>query len=377
MKAAVLIRQREAMVIEDVDLDPPGPGEVHVKVVASGVCHSCLHTIDGTGGDSPLPIVLGDEGAGVVERVGAGVTSVAPGDHVILSWAPVCGHCVACRSGVPALCPNQPTFGSLRDGRVRMHLNGQDVHHFGTVSSYASEVVVPEDCAIKIREDMPLDVAALIGCAVTTGAGAVINTAAARPGDSVAVFGCGGIGMSAIMGAALVGAYPIIAVDIVPERLEAAKRLGATHVVNSRDADALAQIKDAAGGGVQHAIMGVGIESVIQLAWASLAPRGTCVMIPFMGAGATLTIDPVALIRFENRIDRLPLWIGRPGHRLPQVRGPVHGRAAAHRRAHHASIPAVRDQRGSSGACQRREHQGAHRLLDDHGGQRPTRCTRE
>ena len=302
MKAAILIRPREPMVVEDIDLDAPGPGEVHVKVAASGVCHSCLHTADGTGGDSPLPIVLGDEGSGIVERVGPGVTSLVPGDHVILSWAPVCGQCDKCRSGLPSLCPNQPTFGVLRDGKVRMHRNGQDVHHFGTVSSYASEVVVPEDCAIKIRPDMPLEAAALIGCAVTTGAGAVINTAAARPGDSVAVFGCGGIGMSAVIGAVLLGAYPIIAVDIVPERLEAARRLGATHVVNSRDADALQQIRDAAGGGVDHAIMGIGIESVIQLAWASLAPRGTCVMIPFMGVGATLTIDPLLLIRFENRL---------------------------------------------------------------------------
>jgi len=302
MQAALLLATKQPLVVEEIELDPPGPGEVHVRVIASGVCHSCLHSMDGTGGDSPVPMVLGDEGAGIVERVGDGVTSLRRGDHVILSWASLCGACESCLTGHPATCDRQPPFGFLRDGTVRMHRGAQDVHHFGTVSSYASEVVVPVDCAIKIRDDMPLEVAALIGCAITTGVGAVTNTAAVRPGTSVAVFGCGGIGLSAVMGAALVGAYPIIAVDIKPEKLELAKRIGATHGVLASDADAVAQIRDIAGGGVKNAVLGIGIQSVVQQAWASLAPRGTAVMIPFMGAGATLTLDPLPLIRFENRL---------------------------------------------------------------------------
>jgi Zn-dependent alcohol dehydrogenase len=303
MQAALLVGTKRPLVVEEVALDPPGPGEVHVKVVASGVCHSCLHSIDGTGGDSPFPMVLGDEGAGIVQRVGEGVTGLRAGDHVILSWATLCGACESCLTGTPATCARQPPFGFMRDGTVRMHReNGEDVHHFGTVSSYASEVVVPADCAIRIREDMPLEAAALIGCAITTGVGSVINTARVRPGTSVAVFGCGGIGLSAVMGAVLAGANPIIAVDIKPEKLELAKQIGATHGVLASDPDAVATIRDISHGGARTAILGVGFESVVQQAWASLAPRGTAVMIPFMGLDARLTIDPLPLIRYENRL---------------------------------------------------------------------------
>jgi S-(hydroxymethyl)glutathione dehydrogenase/alcohol dehydrogenase len=259
--------------------------------------------MDGSGGDGPVPIVLGDEGAGIVQRVGDGVTHLRPGDHVILSWASLCGACESCLTGYPATCARQPPFGYLRDGRVRMHRgNGQDVYHFGTVSSYASEVVVPADCAIRIREEMPLETAALIGCAVTTGVGAVTNTAAVRPGTSVGVFGCGGIGLSAIMGAVIAGANPIVAVDVNPAKLEVAKRVGATHGVLADDPDAVAQVREIAGGGLRTAVLGVGIESVVQQAWATLGPRGTAVLIAYMGLDARLTIDPLPLIRFENRL---------------------------------------------------------------------------
>jgi S-(hydroxymethyl)glutathione dehydrogenase/alcohol dehydrogenase len=318
MQAALLVGTKRPLVIEEVELDPPRAGEVHVRVAASGVCHSCLHSMDGTGGDSPYPMVLGDEGAGVVERVGEGVSHLRPGDHVVISWASLCGTCEACLTGYPATCAQQPPFGFLRDGTVRMHRStGEDVHHFGTAATYASEIVVPADCAIKIRDDMPLDVAALLGCAITTGVGAVTNTAGVRPGTSVAVFGCGGIGLSSVMGAVLAGANPIIAIDVKPEKLELAKRIGATHGVLGTDPDAVAQIREISGGGVRTAVLGVGIESVVQQAWAALGPRGTAVMIPFMGLGAKLTIDPLPLIRFENRL------IGsRYGSSLPAVEFP-------------------------------------------------------
>lgn len=304
MQAALLVGVKRPLLVEEVELDPPKAGEVHVRMAASGVCHSCLHSMDGTGGDSPFPMVLGDEGAGVIERVGEGVTHLRKGDHVVISWATHCGVCEPCLTGTPAVCASQPPFGFLRDGTVRMHRasSGEDVHHFGTAATYATEIVVPADCAVKIREDMPLDVAALIGCAVTTGVGAVTNTAGVRPGTSVAVFGCGGIGLSAVMGAVLAGANPIIAVDIKPEKLEVAKALGATHGVLANDPDAVGTIRELSKGGVNTAILGVGIESVIQQAWASLAPRGTAVMIPFMGLGVNLTIDPIRLIRWEQRL---------------------------------------------------------------------------
>lgn len=320
MQAALLVGVKQPLLIEEVELDPPKAGEVSVKIHASGVCHSCLHSMDGTGGDSPFPMVLGDEGAGVVTRVGEGVKHLRPGDHVVISWATHCGVCEPCLTGTPAICASQPPFGFLRDGTVRMHrANGEDVHHFGTAATYASEIVVPADCAVKVRDDIPLDVAALIGCAVTTGVGAVTNTAAVRPGTSVAVFGCGGIGLSAIMGAVLAGANPIIAVDIKPEKLELAKSLGATHGVLANDPDAVSTIREISKGGVKTAILGVGIESVIQQAWRSLAPRGTAVMIPFMGLGVTLTIDPVLLIRFEQRLVGSRYGSALPTHEFPRL----------------------------------------------------------
>jgi S-(hydroxymethyl)glutathione dehydrogenase / alcohol dehydrogenase len=319
MRAAILVREREPLVIDEVQLDEPRDNEVLVKVAASGVCHSCLHSMDGSAVGTPLPMVLGDEGAGVVERVGPGVTSLQPGDHVILSWAPTCGTCRACTAGRPATCENPPPFGVLRDGKVRMHWGGRDVHHFGTVSSYASEVVVPEDCAIKIRSDMPLDVAALIGCAMTTGLGAVTNTAGARPGESVAVFGCGGVGLSAVMGAALVGAYPIIAVDLRQDKLDIARRLGATHLVDASKEDPTEAVKRITGRGVEHAIVAVGVESAVQQAWESLATQGTCVLIAFMGTGRTLTIEPTRLIAKECRLVGSRYGSSQPGVEFPRL----------------------------------------------------------
>jgi S-(hydroxymethyl)glutathione dehydrogenase/alcohol dehydrogenase len=302
VRAALLVREREPLVIDEVELDDPGENEVLVRLAATGACHSCLHSMDGSAEGTPLPMVLGDEGAGVVEKVGPRVTSLKPGDHVVLSWAPACGHCRWCLSGRPAICSNQPTFGFLRDGRVRMHWQGKDVYHFGTVSSYATHQVVPEDCAIRIRDEMPLDVAALIGCATTTGIGAVINTARVRPGESVAVFGCGGVGLSAVMGAKLVGANPIIAVDLRADKLEMARGLGATHAVDASTEDVPDAIRKITGAGVDTAIVAVGVPTVAQQAWESLATAGAVVLIAFMGSGKTLTIDPVRSIGKECRL---------------------------------------------------------------------------
>src|SRR5499426_4235581 len=215
MRASVLFEQGKPLAVEELELEPPKAGEVAVRMTASGVCHSCLHAADGSWKGVPVPIVLGDEGAGVVTAVGPGVTDLAVGDHVILSWAPTCGRCHYCVIGRPNLCEKRlPGRGVLPDGTTRMALRGRPVYHYGHVATYASSTVVHESCAIKIDRSVPLDLAALIGCSVTTGVGAVINTAAVPPGASMAVFGVGGVGLNVIQGGAMVAAQPIIAVDV-------------------------------------------------------------------------------------------------------------------------------------------------------------------
>jgi S-(hydroxymethyl)glutathione dehydrogenase/alcohol dehydrogenase len=302
LKAAVLYRVREPLVVEEAELDAPRQGEVRVRLAASGVCHSCLHAADGSWGAGLVPSVLGDEGAGVVEEVGPGVQSLQPGDHVILSWSPTCGRCRYCVSGRPQLCERPPAHGRMYDGTTRMHVGGQDVYHFGP-STYASETVVPENCAIKIRDDMPLDKAALIGCAVMTGAGAVINTARVPVGASLAVFGTGGIGLNAIQGGHLCGAYPLIAVDVADSKLEFAKSLGATHTVNSAQEDVVAAIKQlTAGRGAEYTVVAVGNTGAIEQAWNSLAPGGTCVVIGAPATGERISVDPAFLYRDEKRL---------------------------------------------------------------------------
>ncbi len=282
MLAPVLRAPRTAMTIETVELDPPKTGEVRVRMTASGVCHSCLHVLDGSVSGAPMPMVLGDEGAGIVTGVGPGVEGIRDGDHVIISWAPSCGHCRYCAAGRPVLCANQPPFGYLGDGTTRMHLDGVDVHNYGP-GTYAPEIVVPASCAIVIRDDMPLEIAALIGCSVMTGIGAVTKTAKVPVGASVAVFGCGGIGLNAVQGAALSSAYPIIGVDIADNKLGYAEAMGATHRVRADGPDVPAEIRRITGDGVDFAIVAVGSGRALETAWELLAPGGTCVMLGVMG----------------------------------------------------------------------------------------------
>src|SRR5690349_21455592 len=244
MRAAVLFEQGKPQRVEELDLESPRRGEVLVRMAASGVCHSCLHAADGSWKGVPVPIVLGDEGAGVVEALGPDVTELAVGDHVILSWAPTCGRCHYCVIGRPNLCERrQPGKGVLPDGTTRMSLRGQPVYHYGHVATYASRTVVHESCAIPIDKDVPLDKAALIGCSVMTGVGAVINTAAVPAGASMAVFGVGGIGLNVVQGGDMVAAHPIIAVDVKSARLDHARALGATHGVDASREDPVAAVK--------------------------------------------------------------------------------------------------------------------------------------
>lgn len=298
--APVLHAVAQPIRLEELQLDDPGSGEVRVQLTASGICHSCLHIVDGSLTGAPLPMVLGDEGAGVVESVGPGVESVKPGDHVIISWAPACGRCRMCMLGRPVLCEQQSAFGYMIDGTVRMHLNGRDVYHFGP-STYAPAIVVPESSAIKIRDDMPLDRAALLGCCVPTGVGAVVNTGNVRPGQSVAVFGCGGIGLNSIQGARLVSASPIIAVDLSEQKLRGAEAFGATHAINAGGGDVPALIRSIVPRGVDCAVVAVGSSRAIEQAWASLAPGGVCVVVGRVPNGTAIPIDADVLVA-ERRL---------------------------------------------------------------------------
>ena len=224
----MLFAPREALKVVDVDLAEPGPEEVRVRLAASGVCASDWHTMTGAI-PSPTPSVLGHEGAGVVEEVGAGVRDVKPGDHVVLSWVPSCGRCRYCESGRPNLCSVAfPSLlaGTLVSGARRLSYQGQPLYHYSFLSTFAEAVVVDEACCIPVRPDVPLSVAALVGCAVMTGFGAVVNRARAEPGSTVIVYGAGGVGLSAVMAARLSGAQHVIAVDPVASKRALALEIG-------------------------------------------------------------------------------------------------------------------------------------------------------
>ena len=255
VKAAVLYELGGEMTIEDVELDPPAHDEVLIRVVASGVCHSDLHQLHGDI-PGPVPIILGHEGAGVVEEVGPGVSHVSAGDHVVLSWVPFCGTCRYCARGRYSICENLgwSEDGFLADGTVRFHLDGKEIHHCVATSTFTEFTVVPSRCAIKVDPDVPFEELALLGCAVLTGVGAILNAAAVRSDQSVAVIGCGGVGLSAVMGAAIVGAETVIAIDTNPASLELASELGATHTVNPMDGSAIEAVTEIHPGGIDHAI---------------------------------------------------------------------------------------------------------------------------
>ncbi|HEV8675902.1 MAG TPA: Zn-dependent alcohol dehydrogenase [Methylomirabilota bacterium] len=297
-KAAVLYELKQPLVVEELEVLEPGPHEVLVRYVATGICHSDLHVITGDL-PHPLPVVLGHEGAGVVERVGPGVEGVRPGDHVVTSYIPSCGRCSYCIVGRPNLCAlrDKPRHLML-DGTPRFRKGSQPINHFLQVSSYATRAVLLEHGVIPIRQDAPLDVVCLVSCAVTAGAGAVINRAKVTPGSTVAVFGCGGVGLNAIQAARLMGAAKIIAVDVLPQKLAWAEEFGATHGVNAASEDPVARIHAiAGGGGADFAFEVVGGQRTIEQAFHSVHRGGTCVIIGLSPAGTRLAIDPAMLLQ--------------------------------------------------------------------------------
>lgn len=290
MRAAVLQAWNEPFQVREVELDAPHQGEVLVKVVASGVCHSDLSIQRGLLPMMP-PIIIGHEGAGIVEEVGPGVTSVQKGDHVVLTWLYSCGYCRDCGRGRPHLCEKAAMAtmsGAMYDGTTRFKVDGQPLRHW--CGSFSEYTVVPEQAVIPIRKDVPLTSACLVGCGVMTGVGAAMNTARVEPGDTVAVVGCGGVGLNVIQGAQVCGAERIIAVDVVEKKLDLAKVFGATDTVNPKQGDWTDQVRSLTGGkGADFVFEVVGNPDLIQQAFAAVRRGGKLVLVGVPALGQQVT----------------------------------------------------------------------------------------
>jgi S-(hydroxymethyl)glutathione dehydrogenase/alcohol dehydrogenase len=299
MKAAVFHGAHQPLTIEDVEIDKPMAHEVLVRVVATGVCHSDLHFVDGLY-PYPAPAILGHEAAGVVEAVGDQVQYVKPGDHVISCLSVFCGHCEYCLSGKPYLC-NSPERNRKPTDPPKYTMGGKPVYQFLNISSYAEKMLLYENAIVKIPDDMPLDRAALIGCGVTTGVGAALNTAKVEPGSSVAVFGTGGVGIAAIQGARIAGARQIIAVDVVESKLADAKKFGATHVVDASSGDPVQKIREMTGDGVDYAFEAIGLKKTAEQAFDCLRPGGVATVIGMIPVGQKVELDGPSFLR-EKKI---------------------------------------------------------------------------
>jgi S-(hydroxymethyl)glutathione dehydrogenase / alcohol dehydrogenase len=300
--AAVLRAAHSPLSLETLDLAEPGPGEVRVRYGASGVCHSDLHCIDGEW-TVPLPLVLGHEGAGTVEAVGPGVTGLAPGDAAVLSWRYACGRCRACVRGRSWAC-SETRMGdcTLDDGTLRLRDgDGADVYQYLSVGTFAEAAVVPASAVVPISASVPFEVACLIGCSVTTGVGAVVNTAQVEPGASVCVIGCGGVGLSVIMGAALAGAHPIIAVDVEDAKLEQARDLGATHAVRG-DGDVAGAVRAIVPGGVDYAFEAIGLRPTIELMPDLICLGGVAVMVGMTAEDVRVSFSGFGMAEFGHSV---------------------------------------------------------------------------
>jgi Zn-dependent alcohol dehydrogenase len=306
MRACVLRDPGRPVAVETVTLAPPRKGEVLVRVAAAGVCHSDLHLADGRLGDGRWPMVLGHEGAGIVEAVGEDVTGLAPGDHVVFCLVASCGVCPACRSGRRTLCEpvgRTSVAGTLLDGSSRLRAaDGTVLQHGLTVACFAEHAVVTAAGAIPIPDEIPLWQAALLGCGVITGFGAVSHAAGVRIGERVCVIGCGGVGLQVIAAAGLAGAATIIAVDRRPDKLGPALRRGATHAVDASAVDAAAEIRSITGGGVDHAFEVVGSGATIRTAWDALRPGGTAVVVGLAPAGVEVSLPAIEFLSEKSII---------------------------------------------------------------------------
>jgi Zn-dependent alcohol dehydrogenase len=329
VRAAVLRQVRQPapyalsqpLVIETVELAPPGPGELCVRVLAAGLCHSDLSVIDGSR-LRPMPMVLGHEATGEIVELGADVQGFRVGDRVVFCFIPNCGRCEPCASGRPALCELGAAANAagtlLGGGRRWLDANGVTLHHLLGVSGFAEYTVVSARSAVRIDQDLVPEIAALFGCAVMTGVGAVVNTAKVSAGESVAIFGLGGVGLAALLGAHACGANPLIALDVAAHKFELARELGATHCINAADADAIDQLRELAHGGVQFAIESVGSERVLAQAYAATRRGGTTVTVGLPSPDRMLSVPALSLVTEERTIKGSYMGSAVPSRDVPR-----------------------------------------------------------
>ncbi len=320
IRAAVLHEPGRPVTVEEVELEPPQANEVLVRVAAAGVCHSDVHLADGALGEGRWPIVLGHEGAGVVEAVGEGVEHVAPGDPVAFCFVPACRECRSCRAGRPNLCEPAAANGvrgMLMDGTSRLRLpDGTVLQHGLMTACFAERTVVAKGGVVPLPEGLPLWQAALLGCGVVTGLGAVRNVGRVQAGDSVAVFGCGGVGLQVVAGARLGGAATIVAVDRVPEKLELARAQGATHAVDA-GGKPVSEIRALTGGGVDVAFEVVGRPETVRLAWVAIRPGGTVVVVGLAPKGVDACVPAIEFLS-DKSLRGTYYGSGDPAAELPE-----------------------------------------------------------
>ena len=304
MGAAPPYGQSRPLVVQELELDPPGPGEVLVRVAAAGLCHSDLSVINGDR-PRPTPMALGHEAAGIVEELGPGVDDLARGDHVVMVFVPSCGQCLPCAEGRPALCEPGAAAngaGTLLSGARRLHRNGRDIHHHLGVSAFAEYATVARRSLVRIDPELPLDEAALFGCAVLTGVGAVVNTGRVPAGASVAVIGLGGVGLCSLLAAIAAGAREVVAIDLADDKLAFARQLGAGATFSARDPDCIEQVREATGGGVEFAIEMAGSTRALELAYGITRRGGTTITAGLPPPSATLSLSPVSLVAEERTL---------------------------------------------------------------------------
>ena len=325
MEASAPYATSQPLTLETLQLDPPGPGEVLVRIKAAGLCHSDLSVINGNR-PRPMPMALGHEAAGIVEEVGpvegAGRSDLEPGDHVVFVFVPSCGHCEPCTVGRPALCEPGAAAngaGTLLSGARRLRRSdGTTVNHHLGVSAFADYATVSRHSLVKVDKDLPLNEAALFGCAVLTGVGAVFNTAQVPAGSSVAVIGLGGVGLSSLLGAVAAGARQIVAVDLSENKLAFARELGATDTFNARDPDIVAEVKAATGGGVEYAFELAGSTRALDAAFQITRRGGTTVTAGLPAPTATLPLHPVTLVAEERTLKGSYIGTAVPGRDIPR-----------------------------------------------------------
>jgi alcohol dehydrogenase len=307
----------------DLELAPPGPGELRVRVRAAGLCHSDLSVIDGSR-PRVMPMVLGHEAAGEVLEAGPEAGPFEPGDHVVLAFVPACGHCGPCRVGRAALCEPGAAANAagrlLSGGRRWRDGSGDELNHHLGVSAFAEEIVISARSAVRVDPELPFELAALFGCAVLTGVGAVVNTAGVRLGESVAVFGLGGVGLAAVLGAVAAGADPVVAIDRVPEKLELAASLGATHTVEA-SGDTVGAVREATAGGADHAVETVGSEIVLEQAYAATRRGGSTVTVGLPHPDRMLSLPAVSLVAEERTLRGSYLGSCVPERDIPRLVG--------------------------------------------------------